>query len=130
MTEKSVIKIRIRTHLPSVVNTITVSRTVVTKLRNPNTVSVISSPGSEISLSIVVLVEDVVGEEVVLVVVVVVVVAAVLDGLFPAVLVRRDGVVDEVKINSSPSLGGSSSDSPLPFPLKRSSSAKSRIRLN
>ena len=127
MTERSVIKIRIRTHLPSVVNTITVSRTVVTKLRNPNTVSVISSTGSGISLSVVVLVEDVVGEEVVLVVVVVV--AAVLDGLFPAVLVRGDGEVDEVKVNSSPSLGGSSSDSPLPFPLKRSSSAKSRMRL-
>ena len=69
---------------------------------------------------------------VVVVVVVVVVTVAVLlsDGLFPAVLVRRDGEVDEVKINSSPSLGGSSADSPLPFPLKRSSSAKSRIRLN
>ena len=66
----------------------------------------------------------------VVVVVVVVVVVGVFDGLFPAVLVRRDGVVDEVKINSSPSLGGSSPDSPLPFPLKRSSSAKSRIRLN
>ena len=63
----------------------------------------------------------------VVVVVVVVVVAAVFDGLFPAVLVRT---VDEGKINSLPSLGGSSSETPLPFPLKRSSSAKSRIRLN
>ena len=66
-------------------------------------------------------------EELAAEVVVVVVVVVVFDGLFPAVLVRRDGTVDEVKVNSSPSLGGSS---PLPFPLKRSSSAKSRIRLN
>ena len=66
----------------------------------------------------------------VVVVVVVAVVVVVLDGLFPAVLVRRDGEVDDVKVNSSPSLGGSSADSPLPFPLKRSSSANSRIRLN
>ena len=122
-------------------NTITVSRTVVTKLRNPNTVSVISSPPSDLELSRVVLVEEVeVGVEVVeeletevavVVVVVVVVVAVVVllsDGLFPAVLVRGDGEVDEVKINSSPSLGGSSLDSPLLFPLKRSSSAKSRIK--
>ena len=68
--------------------------------------------------------EEVEAEEVV---VVVVVVAAVFDGLFPAVLVRT---VDEGKINSLPSLGGSSSETPLPFPLKRSSSAKSKIRLN
>ena len=61
-------------------------------------------------------------------VVVVVVVVVVFECLFPAVLVRRAGEVDEVKINSSPSLGGSSLDSPLLFPLKRSSSAKSRIK--
>ena len=76
-------------------NTITVSRTVVTKLRNPNTVSVTSSSGSENELSTVELVLELV----------VVVVADVWMAEIgsegsdaPAAVVRRE--VDEVKIGS------------------------------